>query len=269
MHLLVELHLTGTGLTNESIQALKDEIPHRNLLRLSLCEVCVTDLTPIVAVFPELLELRVSNLDGIGDVFVPVGQLPHLEVLVANASPCSDVSALVTCPQLRELSASHNQIQDVTPISHLAQLEFIDFSSTRVSDLGAIACCHKVRVLDVSDAEITDAAIPPLTGMPLLEVLFLSNNKQIHDVEALGSCLALRRLFIAGLGNLTTTSVVAVVRLSTLEFLDLSDNPGVNLSEVLPGPNLQVLHAIGMTVSTEDQARLTKTLKELVLAPPE
>lgn len=144
---------------------------------------------------PNLTSLDISKTNATDSDLSYVGNLPNLEVLVAQENNITDISALSNLFKLKSLdlsnpnvstfsvkAASQNMISDINPLADLTELSYLNLSGNIIVDVLPLSSLINLEHLDLSYNLITD--ISPLSNLMKLSYLNISVNK-ISDISHL------------------------------------------------------------------------------------
>ncbi|MBO0930865.1 leucine-rich repeat domain-containing protein [Fibrella aquatilis] len=128
-HILRELYLSNTGITNVSALA---ELTQ--LQKLYLNDTGITDLSELVG----LIRLRILDISSTGITDIgPLANLTQLEKLYLSNTAITDISPLAKLARLWVLYLIKTSITDLTPLIGLTQLRVINLSGMHIED-GAV-----------------------------------------------------------------------------------------------------------------------------------
>ncbi|HOZ49520.1 MAG TPA: leucine-rich repeat domain-containing protein [Candidatus Hydrogenedentes bacterium] len=264
--------------------------PLANLRQLDTLNVIyndIADVTPLAGIATlRVLYLRGNRIEDIS----PLAGLTNLVVLSLNENSVSDISAVVGLTNLKTLRLSVNEITDITPLLENPGLGPDDEVSIDRNPLSQEALCLDVPKLEddginvdytgsctsrivVFDDPHIEALLRQAVGRPdapvldsMLAVLtdFDASNAGIVSPLALGSCLGLERLNLAGntildieflarltelrdldLRNNEIDGLAVLANLNKLTRLDLSDNSIVNVAALAALQDLAELYLAG------------------------
>lgn len=133
--------LTGATLTGNSISDLTPLSALTNLTLLDVAQNEVPSLVPLGSGLTKLTTLRVNQTSASKKPKLPtlagVDKLTTLTSLTVNYSAIRDLTPLQNHPTLKTLTATNNQVVDVSPLATVA-LNSLDLESNRVADLSPL-----------------------------------------------------------------------------------------------------------------------------------
>lgn len=217
-----------------------------------------------------LVNLDLTGTNTTGDVVMKLKGLPALRTLKVgtsasrfNTPPFVDPADF---PELRDLAFSNTRVKGdgASLIRQLKKLNRLEIATASVTDadLACVRPLADLEELNLSGNAVTDEGLVFLSGHPKLRSLNLSFTQvQGRGITALVKAGELQELTSLSVGHLTLTDefAEALVRLSTLEHLDLSQTTctdkgmtllrafkrlkSLNLAECngIKGPGLQIL----------------------------
>uniref|UniRef100_A0AAQ4P917 non-specific serine/threonine protein kinase n=1 Tax=Gasterosteus aculeatus aculeatus TaxID=481459 RepID=A0AAQ4P917_GASAC len=230
---IVLLDLSGNELA--SLSCLMDDglvqqqLGH--LLRLDLSHNGLLDFPP--ALCQSLRSLTRLDLQGNQLRSLPAELLTLLSLSTLNVSrncvgPLLTFDPAVSCPSLRQLNLSHNQItafpRDLGRAA--ARLEELSMEGNSLTELVAPLCLPEIRLLDVSKNGVENISPDFLSGCPKLETLSASANR-ICENHRLIITLKLADNRFADVPQ-------AILELPNLRSVDMR----TNRIAALPGPGL-------------------------------
>jgi len=131
----------------------------------------------------------------------------------------TDITALASCPKIKVLYFTGNDIADISALASCGELRSLWLGTNRITDISALAGCGKLDTLSLENNAITH--ISALTGCARLTTLSLQGNR-VTEISGLASCRRLKRLF---LGYNQITDISALERCARLQWVSLRDNP--------------------------------------------
>jgi len=137
-----------------------------NLVRLSLSDNSITDLTPLQNLV-SLSDLRLGS-NSVTDLS-PLAGLTGLSVLDASWNPLVNPSPLAALTNLTELYLVHDLLTNLNFLSTLAGLSILDLSTNKITDLTPLAGLTNLGVLNLEQNHVTD--ISSITNIPYLTYL--------------------------------------------------------------------------------------------------
>ncbi|XP_040018624.2 leucine-rich repeat serine/threonine-protein kinase 2 [Gasterosteus aculeatus] len=233
---IVLLDLSGNELA--SLSCLMDDglvqqqLGH--LLRLDLSHNGLLDFPP--ALCQSLRSLTRLDLQGNQLRSLPAELLTLLSLSTLNVSrncvgPLLTFDPAVSCPSLRQLNLSHNQItafpRDLGRAA--ARLEELSMEGNSLTELVAPLCLPEIRLLDVSKNGVENISPDFLSGCPKLETLSASANR-ICSLSHLPTKIITLKLA----DNRFADVPQAILELPNLRSVDMR----TNRIAALPGPGL-------------------------------
>ncbi|CUF62674.1 Hypothetical protein, putative [Bodo saltans] len=179
---------------------------------------------------------------------------------ILSIQPLESLTALVALdisgndnPQLDALSSLGGTLRSL----RIADAPFLQF-------LSFLRLMSVLEILDLSRSGIGDAEIIPIGSLKKLQVLFLSGCSSVTNLNPLGACKELRKLF-AGATSLTHDGSVMLVGCKNLEELDVSNTEIESINHFSSLPHLRILNAFGSLESVRDAAEVVETGRVQVL----
>lgn len=201
----------------------------------------------------KMLDLSHNSIVTILDHFFKFNK--HIEVLLLNDNKISKLTsnALADLTALKTLDLSNNAITAVSKglFDSLNRLEYLNLANNPIMSLasgtfrglhnlievnlsgnqlkkltyGVFHFSQKVRRLVLDNTYIEMLSNTELLGLPLLEELYIRNNKHLIEIEpyVLADTPRIRHLDIRG--NALTFLPLSIANLTGLRHLDISDNP--------------------------------------------
>jgi Leucine-rich repeat (LRR) protein len=167
----------------------------------------------------DLRNLPFESFEGLADV-------PSLTSLdITDCPAVESLDGLEGCENLSSFSARpSSSISDLGALASMANLRDLTLPDSSVSDLAPVAQCPSLRGLWLPDSQVVD--LSPLVGHPTLTHLDLAGN-QLTDLTPLAG-LALQNL------NITANQVESIEPLSgmPLRYLAISANPIASLDPI-------------------------------------
>jgi internalin A len=133
-----------------------------------------------------------------------VSSLSDLRELLIDHTNCNDLSPIAGLRQLQTLNCGGTQVSDLSPIAGLQQLQKLDCSFTQVSDLAPIARLQQLQELDCSFTHLSN--LSPTVELQQLQELDISGCTLAAVPDTLWRLPSLKRLwawntFIPGIPN--------------------------------------------------------------------
>ena len=156
-------------------------------------ELWISDPTPTDML--ELTSLYISVTDQ------PIGSLAgleyarNLEELSATFNEISDISVLSGLGYLRVLVLNNNVISDMSVLSNLTNLEHVDLHHNFISDISALSRLSNLRTFIFRGNDVAD--VSALSGLSTLKKVDLNGN-QISDISLLSGLTGLDYLDLRG-----------------------------------------------------------------------
>jgi Leucine-rich repeat (LRR) protein len=176
-----------------------------------------------------------------GDIYQ--SDLDALTSLSASWQDIADITGLEYCTKLTYLYLSGNQISNISALSGLTTLAHLYLHFNQISNISALSGLTNLTYLYLDSNQISN--ISALPGLTKLTNLYLSDN-QINDVSALSG---LTNLSILQLGNNQISNISALSGLTNLTILFLGSNQISNISALSGFTNLTYLYLFGNQIS--------------------
>ena len=187
-----------------------------NLEKLDLNGNHIQDLSAIVSLqFLKKLDLRNTCIQK--EELKCISELKSLSTLRLDYNGLEELGVVEEL-NLFCLTASGNEITDISPLRNSDKCRFIDLCSNRITDISPLKNVDKCLALDLSDNEITD--VGALSALKRLEYLNLCDNK-ITDITPLKS---LRNVYLLSLCDNQITTLPDLSGMTSLLYLHLEDN---------------------------------------------
>lgn len=232
----------------------------------------ISDLAPLGSL-PELSYLVASNNDVDDDGLVGIGMAATLKHLEVGFNPITDLAPVAGLDSLRVLRAPNTDVAVLTPVSGLTSLVELVVGGTDVADLSPIAGLGALEILvagntNISDlsplagltglreAKLNDNAISdlsPLASLTDLEVLWVPRNGTINGVSALSGLSAL--VDFQAQQN-AISSLVGMEGWTSVEMIELTDNPVSDLGPLAGLTSVRVLELIALAAGFDDVSAL-------------
>lgn len=159
---------------------LRDLTPLANLSSLEVLRIDsaqLSDLTPLsgltalrhlaVADGPDVIVANFRDKRGPLTDLSPLGALTNLVTLELYGMQASDISALTSLKNLRELIIENAPVGDVTPLSRMTQLEWLLLAGTDVDNVAPLKDLTHLKRLDVRLSRVADLSpLNRLGGAP-------------------------------------------------------------------------------------------------------
>ena len=166
----------------------------------------------------------------------------ELKVLDCSRQDIESLEGFDQLTALVTLKLMDNRITDLTPLLTLPNLKHLDIGGNKLEDIHLLASLPRLFTLDLSYNKIKD--LSPLADLPALVRLELKNNR----ISRLPALLALVALEDLDLADNQLTSCEALNGLSHLLHLDLLNNP---LEDLSPLHNLKTLEELKFSFHSE------------------
>jgi internalin A len=201
--------------------------------------------------FPTLRRLQLSLYD-LEDVTGFSHVAGTLEQLTFDSTKRTfSLRFLATMPNLKELFLVRHK-KDISVLGSLSNLTDLGLSGITLPDLSLLVSLTGLRVLSIFLGGTTNLALLP--RLSLLEHLWLMRVIKLSDLRVLGDLVALTKLKLDGLRNVTTLPSLA--RLVRLADVTLDTMKGLtDLSPVAAAPALRRLSVADMPQLTADSFR--------------
>ena len=219
---LTELTIDGS---KTRVRSLTDLSLLPNLQKLTLLECGATDLSPLAEI-TSLTDFLAMSTDYID--YTPVLSLPRLERFVARGPvwDALDLSPLAGRDTLKTFFFP-GEIADLAPLFSHKGLERLELSNVTPEEFRRLAQeLPSLVYLSVSGEQLESADLAALAGLPL-ERLSLANARKLRDPAPLA---ALKNLTALTLYNCGIEDVSALSEMTSLQTLDLRENPVTDLS---------------------------------------
>ena len=162
------------------------------------------DLTPLVAAFPNLVKLDLSNC-AIKDL-APLARLAKLEELSLYGAQVRDFSPLAGCPALESLNYYATKGADYSTLGALKQIKELKGGLTELADISWMAGMKNLKAFDVFSEKVTDYAPLASTGVERLQIW---NMRVPQDLTSLGAARTLVKLKLWDLNDLKGAAALA------------------------------------------------------------
>ena len=203
-----------------------------NLNTLDIPNRQITDLTGlkhahnlrVLKLGEESINGNYANSNAVSNLS-PLLSLPQLTALDLGGNSISDISALRGLTQLTYLSLGNNSISDISGLGSLTRLTSLDLGNNSILDISALRGLTQLKILYLYNNLVSD--ISALAGLTQLTQLFLWDNS-ISDISALRGLTQLTQLF---LWDNSISDISALRGLTQLTYLSLGNN---SISDVSP-----------------------------------
>lgn len=219
---LTELTIDGS---KTRVRSLTDLSLLPNLRKLTLLECGAVDLSPLAEItsLTDFLAISADYVD-----YAPVLSLPRLERFVARGPvwDALDLSALAGRDTLKTFFFP-GEIADLSPLFSHKGLERLELSNVTPDQFRRLAReLPSLVYLSVSGERLESADLAALAGLPL-ERLSVACARRLRDPAPLA---ALKKLTALSLYNCCVEDVSALAGMTSLQTLDLRENPVTDLS---------------------------------------
>lgn len=186
--------------------------------------------------------------------------LPSLEKFHVTFVACPTLNPFRNLKTLKDLHLSFTPLAftgTIDPLLGLSNLEKLVLSFTEVSDLKFLSNFPRLQLLNLYGTKVTD--FTPLTGLPELSELVLSNNRGLAvDVEVL---TGIRKLESLAITESTLSNPQSLQKMAgTLKSLELHKN---ELSNCSPVATLKGLQRLTLTSTTFSDLKCLEGLDRL------
>lgn len=219
---VTELDLSGRGISDISDLAYCE-----GLETLDLSGNEIEDLSPLVGLSALTgLDISENNISSLS----PLMGLTALERLDASSNSVTSIAALTELSSLRSLSLAGNELGSVSPLLGLSSLEELNLDGTGLDDTGlsSLSALSALRTLNVeNNPDISVSAYESLVAaLPDCEILA---SEELFSVW-LGDAEFDTDTAIADASGRNVRNLDGIERLTQLERLDLSRNPGIDIT---------------------------------------
>ncbi|XP_062317748.1 leucine-rich repeat serine/threonine-protein kinase 2 isoform X1 [Osmerus eperlanus] len=175
------------------------------------------------------LDLQGNQLQSLPVELLALPSLSTLNVSRNSVGPLLTLDPALTCPSLRQLNLSFNQITTFPQQlgRAMVRLEELFLEGNRMSELSTPLCLPEMKIIDVSKNSVESISSNFLSGCPKLESFNASNNK-LNSLSLLPSKIATLKLSNNSFSYIPND----VLNLPNLRSVDMRTN---NI-QVLPGP---------------------------------
>jgi Leucine-rich repeat (LRR) protein len=157
-----------------------------------------TQREAVFAALNQILEITDLNISGETEIF--------------DLEPVSKLS------NLRTLDVSSTQIENIYPARNLIKLQNLNCSNTAISALDALVFSMNITVLNIANTAVS--SISSLANLTNLKILTISN----APIEEISACSEMNQLEDLRMRNTRITDLSPLLNLSSLNYMDLSDN---------------------------------------------
>lgn len=192
-------------------------------------------------------------------VFKALNQILEIKDLnLSENTEILDLESISRLSNLRTLNISFTQVQDIYPLRNLTKLRTLDCSNTFINSVDPLIYSMELAILNLSNSRIYN--IEPIANLSSLIILDISNT-QIDNLEACADMDALEDLKMR---NTLVSDLTPISTLSTLNYLDISDNEQIQSLEGLQHLNqLKVLYCNNTMVNDLTPLSALKNLETL------
>ena len=175
----------------------------------------------------KLLNFPVTDLS-------PVGELTELSTLYIRDLEVTDLAFLKPLKKLKSLSLANILATDLSPVGELTELTHIYFfAPLAFDDYAPLAKCTKLENLQATKAESGFSQLDVIASMPNLKALYLEDNLNIQEWDALATAVNLQTLALKGT-SFSDLSLLA--NLQKLFSLSLAECAVTNVEAILDKP---------------------------------
>jgi Leucine-rich repeat (LRR) protein len=235
--------------------------PHKNRLPATTTNKLLADY---VRSKPNIENLYLNKCRNITDIS-PLASLSRLSVLSMDwCSKLENISPLTNLKGLKQLNLHKcESLVDLTPLTKIASLRVLHLPPTTTDEKLAQVLTHlpQLEKLVLKDChQVTD--ISPVAGLANLNHLEMNYAPELVDITHLAG---LTRLKVLDLKNTRVQDLKALAKLSSLEWLYLSDSKRVN--DISPLKNLNNLKILSLNgcKGVRDITALSKLTKLTIL----
>ena len=198
------------------------------LQQLSLKDAGISDVSSL----GELTNLNSLTLSG-NDLenADALASLTNLKEVILDDNKLTDLSFLQDLTSLETLNLDHNSVSDLSPLAGLPALSALRLQKNAVEDISPLAEIPTLESLYLAENAVGSEALSTLSGMTGLSVLDLSFC-DIQDLAGLETLTQLNTLYLDGNA---ITDITPLKELTSLESLDLQNNPLGDDPSVLAG----------------------------------
>ncbi len=213
----------------------------------------------VVEIPDENLEEAIRDQLGIPTGDITEEDMEGLTYLTASHEDIEELTGLEYAVNLERLSFWSNEISDINALSGLENLEVLRLSDNEISNLSALSGLENLQELELNNNVISE--LSELSGLESLEVLKLSDN-EISELSALSGLVNLQRL---ELKSNEISDLSELSGLENLEVLRLSDNEISKISALSGLEKLQRLWLNSNKISDLGALSGLKNLRRLEL----
>ena len=181
------LNINGENITNEDMAYLGKA----HIRQLLLTGTAVTDLSAFAG--NEYIEQFTISTPELTDIS-PLVSCPNLTTISINSTAVTDVSCLAGMEQLNKLILSMSAVSDVSSLVNCPNLAYLDLQASAVTDVSCLANMPELKELYLGYTDVSD--VSALAACPKLEYLSLRNCDKIADISALAASTSLKRIAV-------------------------------------------------------------------------
>ncbi len=160
-------------------------------------------------------------------------ELPDLKEISFSINQIQEIEILKKLTKLETISAMFNKISNLTPIQGLISLRELNFYNNTISDISILNKLENLFLIQFSKNKLTN--IPNLENLKKLRIIFLAENK-ISEATFLNS---IPSIFIASLNNNRISEIPNLNRIDDEIYIDLRKNHIQNIPlRYIKNPNL-------------------------------
>ena len=257
LNAIKELNISDTYITDIS------NLKYANVVQILKADNIKIDDISIVGFFKDLTSLSVSYTD-VSDIssfdMAPLQALDNLHFLNIENTQVSDISPLANLEKLNEINFSNTPVTNINVLSNLPHLTKIYCDNSLVST--EMANEYKMANPNVLVINESEALLAWWNGLPSFWKTLLKDqaNTSINPTkEELHSIINIRNLKVGHYMQ----DVTPISRLTSLEYLDLSDSKIDDISPLYGLHNLKSLNISNTIVSDITPLASNMNLREL------
>lgn len=231
------LHLPGTHL-DTALTFIPESVRKTGLTSLYLGETPLRfeTLSELASSMQERLEFLSLVSCRELESFEPLGRLEQLRFLDVSASSHGEgLHFLSSCSKLERFCMAYCNIENIMFLSTLQALQ----------------------ILEAPFSDLTDMSLMFLEHLPMLETVVLTGCASITNVNVLGSCKRIRRIFCAYTA-VTNEGIALLTDCPELEELDLKSSSVTDVNILLDCPSLKYINVYDAVRSKEGLELLLK-----------
>jgi hypothetical protein len=214
----------------------------RALASLSIVGESLIDIQALKGLTPKSLILDASALTEVS----AIAELTSLTNLQLHVQSAPRIPALENLSGMKTFWISSDAVTDFSGLADLREVEDLWISAAHFNNLKPLASLANLKSLTIANSQLSSLdSLKELSAQQTLQH-FHSVNNPVSNGEPLAGLSALKSLAVVG-SNIRSTEFLG--SLSQLQSLDLSQNPGIDLSNVRQKTGLKYLNiaASGLT----------------------